>query len=158
MGCNNDSLKIIVSPEEQQRICGLIKKIVTERKYTVDWTYAAGNIKNQRFIEKYICREEEYRSVLSKLNPAVFLEAEKNNSKKARRNANAAKEIMYKFIVRESFILRDPINIEEEIIDVYVKITFPNGIEDSMIIVSFHESLRNLEDELENKLNTNGQQ
>lgn len=155
---NNDSLKIIVSPEEQQRVCDVIKTIVTDKEYTVDWTYAAGNIKNELFREKYLCGENEYRSVLSKLNPAVFLEAERNNSKKARRNADAAKEIMYKFIVHETFALVDPINVEDEDIDIYVKITFLNGVEDGLIIVSFHESLRSLEDELENKLNTDGQQ
>ena len=158
MGCSNESLKIIVTLQEQQRICDLIKSIVTELKYTQDWTYAANNIKNESFREKYICGEDEYKSVLSKLNPAVFLEAEKNNSKKVKINADAAKEVMYKFIVREMFVLKYPEDIEEELVNIYVKVTFPGGIEESMIIVSFHESLRSLEDELENKIRIIGQQ
>lgn len=157
MADDAQSLEVILSEEELDRVITGIKDIVNNGLYTRDWTYASNNPKNRSFIEKYICGEDEYRSVINKLSPAVFYEAEKNNSPRARRDANAAKEIMYKFITEEVFALRYPDEVEEEKINIYIKITFPGGSDDNIIIVSFHESLRDLEEELENKIATRGQ-
>ena len=64
---------------------------------------------------------------------------------------------MYKFIVKEIFVLRCPEDEDEKKISVYVKITFAYDCDESVIIVSFHESLRSLEEELENKMKAKGQ-
>jgi len=145
-------LEVALSKEQQSEVIEKIKKVVNNGRYNIDWTYAPSNKKNRSFMEKYICGEDEYRNVINKLSTECFYEAERNNSPKARADAEAAKEIMYKFIIKDNFALRYPDDVEEEDIDVYIKITFPYGSDDSVIIVSFHESLRSLEEEFDNKV------
>lgn len=157
MADSNESLEIELSDSEKDRVIDKIKKIVNCGNYTEDWTYSVNNIKNQKFRETYICGEEEYKKVINKLSKENFYEAERNNSTKAKYDARLAKQIMYKFIVKEIFVLRCPEDEDEKKISVYVKITFAYDCDESVIIVSFHESLRSLEEELENKMKAKGQ-
>ena len=157
MADSNESLEIELSDSEKDRIISKIKGIVNCGNYTEDWTYSVNNIKNQRFREIYICGEEEYKKVINKLSKENFYEAERNNSVKARHDSRLAKQVMYKFILEETFLFRCPEDEDEKKISVYVKITFAFDCDDSVIIVSFHESLRSLEEELENKMKAKGQ-
>lgn len=157
MGDELGTLEIQLSDSEKDSVISRFKEIVNNGAYTEDWTYAPGNEKNERFRQIYICGEEEYKTVINKLSKENFYEAERNNSPRAKSDLRVAKEIMYKFILEETFAFRYPEEEEEKKIFVYVKITFPYNCEDSLIIVSFHESLRSLEDELENKMRAKGQ-
>jgi len=147
----NDSLEIELDEGEIKRVIEVIKDIVNNGVFSNDWTYSVNNQKNIDFLKTYICGEEKYREVLNKLDLNNFYEAEKNNSPRAKVDSKVAKEIMYKFILEESFVLRIQDERDDERINIYVKITFPYGLEDSLIIVSFHQSLRSLKEELEKK-------
>lgn len=139
-------LTLSISENEISRVIKKAKEIVRTGTFTEDWTYSITNQKNVDFCEKYLCGEDEFRKVVLGLDKSSFYEAERNNSPKARRDDDAAKEIVYKFIPEETFYLRE-IDTEAKKINLYVKFTFPGGIEDSVIIISFHESERSLEEQ-----------
>ena len=82
--------------------------------YTEDWTYAPGNEKNEIFRQIYICGEDEYKIVINKLSKENFYEAERNNSPRAKNDVRVAKEIMYKFILEETFAFRYPEEDDEK--------------------------------------------
>lgn len=135
-----------ITEDEVSRVIERAKEIVRTGTFTEDWTYSIKNQKNVNFRDTYLCGEDEYRKVMLDLDKSSFYEAERNNSPKARRDDDAAKEIVYKFIPEETFYLRE-IDAQAKKIHLYVKFTFPGGIEDSVIIISFHESERSLEEQ-----------
>lgn len=144
---SEEDIKVSLSDEELKKVIAKMQKIIKEGEYTEDWTYSSGNRKNKLFRETYICGEDEYRDVMLRLKPDCFYEAEKNNSPRAQRDPEAAKEIMYKFIIKETFHLRDDEVTKE--LDLYIKFDFPAPEFGDVVIVSFHESERSLEEQRE---------
>lgn len=142
---NNNPLIVSLSSEELQHVLEQMKNIIKNGTFGQDWTYARNNSKNKIFRETYLCDENDYKNIMLRLDESSFYEAERNNSPKARRNAQAAQEIMYKFIPKEDFVLRD--EEDTKTIHLYIKFTFPVPNNGNVIIVSFHESERSLQEQ-----------
>lgn len=145
---NNNPLVIRLSSEELQNVLEQMKNIIENGTFGQDWTYSRNNYKNRIFRNTYLCSEEDYKNVMLRLNESSFYEAERNNSPKARRDEQAAQEIMYKFIPKETFVLINPADEEDtKTINLYIKFTFPVPNDGNVIIISFHEAERSLEEQ-----------
>jgi hypothetical protein len=157
---NCNPLSIDLSLEGLQNALDRMKNIIKNGRFGQDWTYARNNFKNRVFRSTYLCDENNYKNIMLKLDESNFYEAEKNNSPKARRDPQAAQEIMYKFILKEEFELIVPENEEcMKTINLYIKFTFPMPDDNNVIIISFHEAERSLEEQknydIQRSLNNN---
>lgn len=147
---NNNPLFISLSSQELKNVLEQMKDIIKNGTFGQDWTYARNNYKNIDFRNTYMCDVDDYKNVMLRLNESSFYEAERNNSPKARRDERVAQEIMYKFIPKETFVLREPEDEEDtKTINLYIKFTFPVTNDGNVIIVSFHEAECSLEEQKE---------
>ena len=145
---NSNPLIIRLSSEELQNVLEQMKNIIKNGTFGQDWTYARNYYKNQIFRDTYLCSEDDYKNIMLRLNESSFYEAERNNSPRARRDEQAAQEIMYKFIPKETFGLVVPEDEEDtKTINLYIKFTFPVPNDENVIIISFHEAERSLEEQ-----------
>lgn len=122
-------------------------EILTMKNVNQRWTVDVSREKNARFRKKYVCDDEIVLETLRELKAKDFVCFDKNRSKKAKVNPDYQKQIIMIFVLSKVFMLKDDDDDKAKEINLYIKLTYlVNGM---LIAISFHESERSHDEEME---------